>query len=79
MQGKTAIITGGGSGFGRETALKLAERGANISIVDLSEENGEETVKLCKDKGTDAIFVEADVSKLEDVKNYVTRTFRILW
>lgn len=74
MQGKTAIITGGGSGFGRETALKLAERGANISIVDLSEENGEETVKLCKDKGTDAIFVEADVSKLEDVKNYVTRT-----
>lgn len=56
MQGKTAIITGGGSGFGRETALKLAERGANISIVDLSEENGEETVKLCKDKGTDAIF-----------------------
>lgn len=74
MQGKTAIITGGGSGFGRETAIKLAQRGASISIVDLSKENGEETVKLCKELGVDAIFVEADVSKVEDVKRYVSQT-----
>lgn len=33
---KTAIITGGGSGFGREVALKLAKKGANISVVDIS-------------------------------------------
>ncbi len=38
MQGKTAIITGGGSGFGRETSIKLAQRGANISVVDVSKE-----------------------------------------
>lgn len=68
MQGKTAIITGGGSGFGRGTAIKLAERGANISIVDVSKEQGNETVKLCKEIGVDAIFIEADVSKVEDVK-----------
>lgn len=74
MQGKTAIITGGGSGFGRETAIKLAERGANISIVDVSKEQGNETVKLCKEKGVDAIFVEADVSKVDDVKRYVAET-----
>ncbi|WP_342429181.1 SDR family NAD(P)-dependent oxidoreductase [Neobacillus sp. FSL H8-0543] len=74
MQGKTAIITGGGSGFGRETAIKLAQRGANISVVDISNEQGEETVKLCKELGTDAIFVEADVSKVEDVKRYVSQT-----
>ncbi len=63
MKGKTAIITGGGSGFGRESALNLAKRGANISIVDISEEMGEKTVKLCKDMGVDAIFTKADVSK----------------
>ena len=74
MQGKTAIITGGGSGFGRETAIKLAQRGVNISVVDVSKEQGEETVKLCKQLGTDAIFIEADVSKVEDVKRYVSQT-----
>ncbi|WP_409272804.1 SDR family NAD(P)-dependent oxidoreductase [Neobacillus sp. SCS-31] len=74
MKGKTAIITGGGSGFGRETALKLAEKGTNISIVDLSREKGEETVRLCKERGGDAIFIQADVSKVDDVKNYVAET-----
>lgn len=74
MQGKTAIITGGGSGFGRESAIKLAQRGANISVVDISQEHGEETVKLCKELGVDAIFVKADVSKVEDVKRYVSQT-----
>lgn len=74
MQGKTAIITGGGSGFGREVALKLAKKGANISVVNRSKENGEETVRLCKELGANAIFVQADVSKLEDVKRYVAET-----
>ncbi|WP_181884434.1 SDR family NAD(P)-dependent oxidoreductase [Neobacillus piezotolerans] len=74
MKGKTAIITGGGSGFGRETALKLAEKGTNISIVDLSKEKGEETVQLCNERGGDTIFIQADVSKVDDVKNYVAET-----
>ena len=74
MERKTAIITGGGSGFGREAALKLAEKGTNLSIVDLSEENGEETVRLCNEKGADGIFIKADVSKVEDVKRYVKET-----
>ena len=74
MQGKTAIITGGGSGFGRETALKLAQSRVNISVIDVSKEQGEETVQLCKEFGTDAIFIEADVSKVEDVKRYVSQT-----
>lgn len=74
MKTKTAIITGGGSGFGREVALKLAKKGINISIADISKENGEETVRLCKALGCDAIFIQADVSKVEDVKNYVAQT-----
>ena len=74
MQKKTAIITGGGSGFGREVALQLAKKGTNISVVDISEENGEETVRLCKELGCDTIFIQADVSKVEDVKKYVAQT-----
>lgn len=74
MQRKTAIITGGGSGFGRETALKLAERGANISVVDISKEDGEETAAQCREIGAEAIFTEADVGNAEHVKQYVART-----
>lgn len=74
MDRKTAIITGGGSGFGREVALQLAKKGTNITIVDISKENGEETVRLCKELASEAIFVQADVSKVEDVKKYVAQT-----
>lgn len=76
MKGKTAIITGGGSGFGQETAIKLAQLGANIAIVDISAENGQKTIDLLKKEGAEAIFVRADVSNLEDVKNYVDETIK---
>ncbi|MEK5061712.1 SDR family NAD(P)-dependent oxidoreductase [Paenibacillus shunpengii] len=71
---KVAVITGGGSGLGRAAALKLAEQGVNISVIDISEAAGNETVKLVEEKGVKAIFVKADVSKAEDVKNYVDKT-----
>ena len=71
---KTAIITGGGSGLGQSAALRLADEGINISVVDISEETGTETVAKLKEKGVDAIFIKADVSKAEEVKNYVDKT-----
>jgi NAD(P)-dependent dehydrogenase (short-subunit alcohol dehydrogenase family) len=74
MQRKTAIITGGGSGFGREVALQLTKKGTNVSVVDISKENGEETARLCRELGGEAIFVQADVGKVEDVKKYVEHT-----
>lgn len=74
MQAKTAIITGGGSGFGREVAVRLAKKGINVTVADLSIENGNETVRLCEELGGQAIFVQANVSKVEDVKNYVDKT-----
>lgn len=76
MKGKTAIITGGGSGFGQTTAVKLAQQGANIVVVDISAENGQETIELLEKEGADAIFVRADVSNVDDVKNYVAETIK---
>lgn len=71
---KVAIITGGGSGLGQAAALRLAEEGVNIAVVDINEEGGNQTVEMVKKAGADSIFIKADVSKQEDVKNYVDLT-----
>ncbi|MCM3611842.1 glucose 1-dehydrogenase [Planococcus sp. MERTA32b] len=71
---KTAIITGAGSGLGQSTALRLAQEGVNIAVVDVNEEGGNETVSKVKELGADALFIKADVSKADEVKNYVDKT-----
>ncbi|MBA2175337.1 SDR family oxidoreductase [Halobacillus locisalis] len=71
---KVAIITGGGSGLGQSTALRLADENVNIVVVDVKEETANETVDLVKEKGVDAIAVVADVAKKEDVQKYVDKT-----
>ncbi|MFD2442505.1 SDR family NAD(P)-dependent oxidoreductase [Bacillus sp. CGMCC 1.16607] len=71
MSKKTAIVTGAAGGIGRATALKLAEDGFNLVIVDFNEEKGQETVSLIREKGSEAIFVKANVMNSADVQNYV--------
>lgn len=75
--GKVAIITGAGSGLGQAAALKLAEQGASIVVVDLVEKTGLETVKQIEQLGSKAIFVQADVSKAAEVENYVKKRSKL--
>jgi NAD(P)-dependent dehydrogenase (short-subunit alcohol dehydrogenase family) len=51
VQGKIALVTGGGSGIGRATAIALAREGAKVMIADYVPEGGDRTVKLIKEKG----------------------------
>ncbi|PFG12235.1 SDR family NAD(P)-dependent oxidoreductase [Bacillus sp. es.036] len=71
---KVAIITGAGSGLGQAAAVRLADEGVTIVAVDINEEGGNETVDLAKKAGVDALFIKADVSKADEVKNYVDKT-----
>jgi NAD(P)-dependent dehydrogenase (short-subunit alcohol dehydrogenase family) len=65
--GKVALITGGGSGIGRTTALRLAAEGASIMVVDLDARMGEESVKLIEQKGARAAFTRADVTHADQM------------
>jgi NAD(P)-dependent dehydrogenase (short-subunit alcohol dehydrogenase family) len=68
---KVALITGVGSGIGRESALLFAREGARIVGVDLNPETGEKTRQDIVQAGGQAIFIQADVSRASDAKRMV--------
>jgi NAD(P)-dependent dehydrogenase (short-subunit alcohol dehydrogenase family) len=71
LDGKVALITGAGMGMGQAAALLFAKEGAKVAVVDWNAEAGEETVKMIKKAGGEAIFIKADVSKAADAQNMV--------
>ncbi|WP_291043186.1 glucose 1-dehydrogenase [Herbiconiux sp.] len=73
---RVVLITGGGSGLGRATAVRLAEEGATLSLVDVSEAGLAATVEAVSAAAREAkvLTLVADVSKEEDVDRYVSET-----
>jgi NAD(P)-dependent dehydrogenase (short-subunit alcohol dehydrogenase family) len=71
FHGKVALVTGGGNGIGRATAVGFASRGAKVVVVDRDKAAGEATVGILRQQGGDAYFVAADVTRSADVQNYV--------
>ena len=70
---KTAIITGAGRGIGAAVALRLAEEGFNIALNDLDENALVETAEQCRQKGAEAEYFIADVSKYDECENIVKK------
>ena len=71
VRDKVAIITGAGSGIGREAALLFAQEGAKVVVADMMEKAGCETVELI---GGSALFVKVDVSDWDDVARLIGET-----
>lgn len=71
LAGKTALVTGAGSGIGRASAFRFAEEGANVVVADIVEDTGRETAERIEDAGGNAIFVKVDVSDLASVEQMV--------
>ena len=66
LKDKVALITGAGSGIGRETALLFAQEGAAVVSVDVNDDAGQETVQMILEDGGRASFVHADVSSSKE-------------
>ena len=74
LENKVAIITGAGSGIGKETAFLFAKEGAKVTVSDINEDAGNKVVEEIKKAGGEAIFVKANSASAEDGQNLVRKT-----
>jgi NAD(P)-dependent dehydrogenase (short-subunit alcohol dehydrogenase family) len=77
LSGKVAIVTGGTSGIGQATAIAYAQQGAKVVVAGRRVEEGEETVRLIKAAGGEALFVQTDVTQESEVKAMVDKTVEV--
>lgn len=74
LKDKVAIITGATSGIGRATAILFCEEGAKVVAVGRRADQGAETMNLVQEAGGKALFIQADVSQISQVKEVVDQT-----
>jgi len=71
LANKVAVITGAGSGIGRESALLFAREGARVVVADVNDDAGQAVVEELRGAGGEAVYVRADVSKGADAEGMV--------
>lgn len=74
MEGRIALVTGGGNGIGQAVCLEFAREGAKVMVVDIDAAAGEKTVADIRSAGNEAHFFRADVSQSSQVQAYIQHT-----
>ena len=67
LDGRVAVVTGAGRGIGAAEAIKMAQEGASVAVLDLSAEAGQDTVAAIKKAGGEAVAIACDVSSAKQV------------
>jgi 3-oxoacyl-[acyl-carrier protein] reductase len=73
IAGKVALVTGGARNLGRADALKLADEGCKVAVLDLNKDGAEETAAEIRGRGGQALAVECDIVDRAAVKRAVAR------
>ncbi len=78
LANKVAVVTGGAQGFGKGIVKGLLGEGCNVVVVDMNEETGKKTVEELEKglKGNDVIFVRADITRAEDIRQAAYETVK---
>lgn len=74
MSGKVAIVTGGSTGIGRATAIAFGKAGAKVVVAARRQAEGGEAIRLIQETGSDALFVQTNVTQASDVEALVNKT-----
>ena len=74
LKDKVAIVTGAASGIGKATAILFAEHGAKIVVADIDEDGANQTVAIIRDTGSEVIYVQTDVTTLDNTERMVQET-----
>ena len=72
LENKTAIVTGGASGFGAGIAQRFAHEGASVVVADINDPEGESIASEIRDSGGDAVYIHADVTSRSDTKGMIS-------
>ena len=77
LKDKKAIVTGAGQGIGRSIALKMAQEGADVAIVEMNPDTGTRTAKEVEALGRRALFVSVDVANQKQVQGMVDHVLKV--
>ena len=76
FEGRVALITGGASGLGKATAVRLASEGASLCLADIDEQTGPKACEQIQETGAKAMFVHGDVTRETDCETMLAETIK---